>query len=75
MLKELEDIQLNLVLYLKDNYLWMQEKALQYQTQYHVLEQEIYRSQKSHQNWIQFGNNNTKYFQIATTIRKRKNFI
>lgn len=52
MLKELEDIQKNLMINPTDNYLWMQEKALRSRQSY-ALERETYRAQRFQQNWIQ----------------------
>lgn len=70
MLKDLGNIQQNLMLNLVDNSLRMQETIVQDHNQNQALEQELCWAQKSHQNWIQF--NKTKYFQIAATIKEGK---
>lgn len=51
----------------------MQEKALQDRLQKHALEQECYWSQRYHQNWIKFGDKNSKFFQTEAT--RKDNFI
>lgn len=38
------------------------------------MEQEIYWTQRARQNWIALGDKNTRLFQIAATIRKRRPF-
>lgn len=38
-------------------------------------EQEIYYAHGAHQNWMQLGDKNNKYFQTTSTIRKRQNTI
>lgn len=43
--------------------LWMQEKGIQDRIQQHRIEQEIYWTQKAHQNWINLGDKNTKIFK------------
>lgn len=75
MLENLEGIQHNLMLNPINSSRWLQEKALHNQIQNHAMKQQIYWAQRSRPNWIQFEKKITKYLQIATTSRKRKNFI
>lgn len=58
-----------------DNTLWLQENLLQDNIHHYAMEQELYLAQRAHQTWIYFGDKNTKYFQLAVTIRKRSIFI
>lgn len=75
LLQKQEEIQRELMISPMDNYLWMQEKVLQEQIQNHLLEQEIYWVQRSYQNWIQFEDKYTKYFQTTATVNKKEKLI
>lgn len=63
------------MLFSANDNLWKQEKEIQDRIQQKIVDQEICWAQKGHQNWINFGDKNTKFFQTAPTIRKRQNFI
>lgn len=75
LLRELESIQKDLTSDPMANALWLQDKLLQDKFHQYAMEQELYWVQRAHQNQIQSGGKNTKYFQLAATIRKRSNFI
>lgn len=51
--------------------LWMLESNLENEWNRHMLEQKIYWAQRTQQNWISMGDQNT-IFQVAATIRKDK---
>lgn len=58
-----------------NNAVLLQDKLLQDKIQQYAMEQELYLTQRVHQNQIQFDDKNTKYFQLAGNIRKISNFV
>lgn len=73
-LQELTDIQSRIMNSITNPVFWMQDNYLQNSWHKFNMEQEIYWTQRARQNWIALGDKNTRLFQIAATIRKRRPF-
>lgn len=62
-----------------DSYPWSDliklEKDLQLQYNKVLAQEELLWYQKSRENWVKFGNKNTKFFHTQTIIRRRRNMI
>lgn len=51
------------------------ERDLQEQYSAVLKEEELLWFQKSRENWIKFGNRNTKFYHAQTVVRRRRNYV